>query len=146
MELPCALLRILAPPVCFPGLLDGLGAGLSRGHERCFGLCVVKITLMTRKVDHQLQLVSLLNQSQDLSFKARVHVHKLSTKLAHRIRCLLEELLADVATLLRSLEHVVNIILRHRCWRRALKLFAPSRGTRGGGPRWPEAVGRGRLQ
>ena len=95
LELPRALLRGLATMICFPSLLQSLGAGLPRGRKGCLGLHVVKLALIAREVDCNLQLASLLNQPQALSFKTRVRIRKLSTKLAHHVHRLSKELSAN---------------------------------------------------
>ena len=60
LELPRAFFRSFASPIRLLSLLNGSGASLSRGHKRCFGLCVVKITLVACKTDGHLQLVPFL--------------------------------------------------------------------------------------
>lgn len=127
------LLRDLAMKICFPSIHQSLGEGLSRGRKGFLGLRIVKLVLIAREVDSNLQPVSLLNQPQALSFKTRVHIRKLSTKMAHRIHRLPEELSVNDASLPCSLEHVVDVALRHRHWRRALKRFTPSRQGAGAG-------------
>ena len=77
---------MLALLVCFPGLLDGLGAGLSRGRQRCFSLRVIKVTLVMCKGDGYLQLAPLLSEAQAFGLKERNLASKLHTDPAHRIR------------------------------------------------------------
>ena len=87
---------------------------------------------MARETDSRLQLAPLLDQPQAFCFETCVFSRQLCAELAHCIDCPLEELLADSAALPCTPKHVVNTILRHRRWRRALEWFAPSRqGARG---------------
>ena len=126
------LLRVLVSSVCLPGLLDGSGAGLPRGHQRCFSRRVVKLTLVTRKADGHLQLAPLLSRVQAFHLKVCIRASKLRAELAHRIRRLLEKLLADGAAFPRSFEYIVDVFLRRMRWQRALKRFIPSRQGAGG--------------